>query len=82
MDSKLTFEYDRIGDTLYINKCTPYPEKESAEIEYGVVASFHPKTNEIENLEVMFFWKRLSEKTWFELPINADFSLVGLSSKN
>ncbi|MEB3343204.1 DUF2283 domain-containing protein [Okeania sp.] len=55
MDSKLTFEYDRIGDTLYINKCTPYPEKESAEIEYGVVASFHPKTNEIENLEVMFF---------------------------
>ncbi len=79
MDSKLTFEYDRIGDILYINKCTPYPEQESAEIEYGVVARFHPETNEIENLEVMFFSKRLSEKNWFELPINADFSLVGLS---
>ncbi|WP_293144230.1 hypothetical protein [Okeania sp. SIO3I5] len=30
MDSKLTLEYDRIGDIFYINKCTPYPEQESA----------------------------------------------------
>ncbi|MBR8829048.1 MAG: DUF2283 domain-containing protein [Gomphosphaeria aponina SAG 52.96 = DSM 107014] len=76
MDKKLSFEYDRVGDILYINKCSPYPEQESEEIEFGVIARFHPQTEEIENLEVLFFSKRLLEKNWFELPITANLRLA------
>lgn len=75
MDKKLTFEYDKEGDILYINKCDPYAEQESEEIDYGVIARFNPETEEIENLEVMFFSKRLLQNQWFELPIKANFQL-------
>lgn len=79
MDAKLTFEYDREGDIFYINKCSPYPEQESEEIEYGIVARLNPSTGEIENLEILFFSKRLSEKTLFELPVIADLRLATAS---
>ncbi len=55
MDAKLSFEYDREGDILYINKRPPYPEQESEEIDYGIVARLNPSTGEIENLEILFF---------------------------
>jgi len=73
MDAKLRFEYDRSGDILYINKRPPYPEQEPAEIDYGVIARLNPTTGEIENLEILFFSRRLSENTPFELPLIADF---------
>jgi hypothetical protein len=38
MDTKLTFQYDREGDILYINTCPPYPEQESDEIGEEVIA--------------------------------------------
>ncbi len=28
MDANLTFQYDRVGDILYINTKEPYPEQE------------------------------------------------------
>lgn len=55
MDAKLSFEYDREGDILYINKRPPYREQESEEIDYGIVARLNPSTGEIENLEILFF---------------------------
>jgi uncharacterized protein YuzE len=76
MDAKLSFEYDREGDILYINKRSPYAEQESEEIDYGIVARLNPSTGEVENLEILFFSKRLLEKTLFELPIIADLRLA------
>ncbi|MEQ8462485.1 DUF2283 domain-containing protein [Coleofasciculus sp. E1-EBD-02] len=76
MDAKLSFEYDRQGDILYINQCLPYPEQDSEEIDYGIIARLNPSTGKIENLEILFFSKRLLEKTLFELPIIADFRLT------
>jgi uncharacterized protein YuzE len=73
MDAKLRFEYDRASDILYINKRSPYPGQEPAEVDYGVIARLNPTTGEIENLEILFFSKRLAEKTPFELPLFADF---------
>jgi uncharacterized protein YuzE len=52
MEAKLTFQYDREGDILYINKRPPYPEQESEELGDEVIARLNPKTKEIENLEV------------------------------
>ena len=76
MNEKLTFEYDREGDILYIDKYRPYPEQESEEIEYGVIARLNPETEKIENLEVLFFSQRLLEKKWFDLPIVADLRMT------
>jgi uncharacterized protein YuzE len=75
MDTKLTFEYDREGDILYINTRPPYPEQESDEIGDEVIARFNPNTGQIENLEVLFFSTRLLRSHFFELPITADLRL-------
>ena len=58
MGTPLTFQYDREADILYINTCVPYPEQESEELEDEVIARFNPETDEIENLEVLFFFTK------------------------
>jgi uncharacterized protein DUF2283 len=76
MGEKLTFEYDKIGDILYINKCRPYVGQDSEELEDDVVARFNPDTHEIENLEILFFTKRLEQdKAVLELPVTAHLHL-------
>ena len=75
MDSKLTFQYDREADILYINKCQPYSEQESQELGDDVIARLNPTTGEVESLEVLFFSTRLLRQDWFELPIIADLRL-------
>jgi uncharacterized protein YuzE len=76
MEAKLTFQYDREGDILYINKRPPYTEQESEELGDEVIARLNPKTREIENLEVLFFSTRLLRSDLFELPITADLRLA------
>jgi uncharacterized protein YuzE len=79
MGAKLTFQYDREGDILYINKRPPYPEQESEELGDEVVVRLNPKTKEIENLEVLFFSTRLLRNNLFELPIKADLHIADKS---
>ena len=55
MAENLIFQYDREGDILYINRCSPYAEQESEELGDDVIARMNPRTGEIENLEVLFF---------------------------
>jgi uncharacterized protein YuzE len=76
MKAKLTFQYDRAGDILYINKCPPYAEQESEELGDDVVARLNPKTGEVENLEVLFFSTRLLRSDLLELPIFAEMRLA------
>jgi len=77
METKLTFQYDREGDILYINKKPPYPEQESEELSDEVIARLNPNTKEVENLEVLFFSTRLLRGNLFEIPVAADLRLVG-----
>jgi len=76
MEAKLTFQYDREGDILYINKIPPYPEQQSEELGDEVIARLSPKTGEIENLEILFFSTRLLRSDLFELPIRADLHVA------
>ena len=76
MAEKLTFQYDREADILYINKRPPYPEQESEELQGEVIARLNPKTGEIENLEILFFSTRLLRSDMFELPVTADIRLA------
>lgn len=77
MESKLRFIYDRDADILHIDKCTPYAEQESEELEDEIIARLNPDTGKVENLEVLFFSTRLLRKELFELPVEADMTLAG-----
>jgi hypothetical protein len=59
METPLTFEYDDVGDILYINKVPPYPEQESEQLAYNVVVRRNPRTGSVESLEVLFFTRWL-----------------------
>ncbi|HXD90374.1 MAG TPA: hypothetical protein VNU00_04890, partial [Candidatus Binataceae bacterium] len=61
------------ADILYINKCDPYAEQESEELDDDVLIRLNPKTKDIENVEVLFFSTRLLRKDLFELPVLAEF---------
>jgi uncharacterized protein YuzE len=76
MAEKLTFQYDREADILYINKTNPYAEQESEELGDEVVARLNPRTGEVENVEVLFFSTRLLRKDLFEIPVSAELHLV------
>ena len=75
-EGNLKFRYDRVGDILYIDKCLPYAEQESDEIGNEIIARINPISGAIENLEVLFFSKRLMASESFELPIEVDLRLA------
>jgi uncharacterized protein YuzE len=76
MASRLTLQYDRVGDILYIETCPPYPEQDSDELDDHIVARSNPETGQIESLEILFFSTRLDDKGVFELPVTAELSLA------
>ena len=76
MEKNLTFRYDKVGDILYIDVCSPYSEQESEEIGDEIVARLNPQSGEVENLEVLFFSKRLEDKNPLQLPVEAALRLV------
>ncbi|MBI4468884.1 MAG: DUF2283 domain-containing protein [Acidobacteria bacterium] len=76
METRLTFRYDREADILHIDKCPPYAAQESEELGDEVIARINPSTDEVENLEVLFFSTRLLRNELFELPVTADLRVV------
>jgi uncharacterized protein YuzE len=76
MAEKLTFQYNREADILYINTVAPYAEQESEELEDEIIARLNPKTGKIENFEVLFFTSRLLRRELFSLPVTADLRQV------
>lgn len=76
MEAKLIFKYDREADILHIDKCPPYPDQESEELGDDVIARLNPGTNQVENLEILFFSTRLLRSDLLQLPITADLRLA------
>ena len=75
METSLTVEYDKVGDILYLGKTKPYPEQESKELDYGVVARLNPQTRDLENVEILFFSIRVAKGETIHLPVTAEFHL-------
>ena len=67
MTGKLTIQYDRVGDILYLQRCPPYAEQESEELGDDIVARMNPGSGEIEILEILFFFHALRSRR-FVLP--------------
>lgn len=59
METRLTFEYDEVGDILFIRSLPPYAEQETEQLEYNILARRNPRTRAIEAVEVMFFTRWL-----------------------
>jgi hypothetical protein len=59
METPLTFEYDEVGDILYISRVPPYPEQETEQLAYNVAARRNPRSGAVENLEILFFTRWL-----------------------
>jgi len=76
MEKRLIFRYDREADILHIDKCPPYAAQESEELGDEVIARINPTTDEVENLEVLFFSTRLLRNDLFELPVTADLRVA------
>jgi hypothetical protein len=76
MATRLTFRYDREADILHIDKCPPYAAQESEELGDEVIARINPSTQEVENLEVLFFSTRLLRNELFALPVAADIRVA------
>src|SRR5215471_19994436 len=75
MEARLLVDYDRIGDILYLGTVSPYPEQETEELDYGVVARLNPQSGEIENLAILFFSSKVASGEALRLPILAEFHL-------
>lgn len=70
---KITIEFDRNGDILYVEFCKPYPGQGSTEIAGGVVARTHPITGKIESLEILDASARTGK---LELPMIVEQPLI------
>ncbi len=75
METSLTVEYDKTGDILYLGKTKCYPEQESEELGYGVIARLNPQMHELDNLEILFFSLRVAKGEIVQLPVTAEFRL-------
>ena len=60
MAAPLMFDYDEVGDILYVQACLPYAEQETVPLEYNIVARKNPGTGAIECLEILFFTRWLT----------------------
>lgn len=76
MGASLRFRYDREADILHIDKCPPYAAQESEELGDEVIARINPSTDEVENLEVLFFSTRLLRNELLDLPVVADLRIT------
>ena len=76
MAAKLTFQYDRQGDILYITSCPPYAEQATEELGDDVIARLNPATGDVESLEILSFSTRLQDDL-FELPVTAALRRAG-----
>lgn len=63
--------YDAVGDILYVDLVEPYAEQESDMLSDYVVARSNPSTGEVENLELLFFVRTLTEEGRYDLPLLA-----------
>ena len=69
MRANLTFQYDRIGDILTIEIRPPYRGQDSDEIGDSVVARFHPRTDIVEGIEVLFLSAHILSHDPFRLDV-------------
>jgi uncharacterized protein YuzE len=75
MKANLTLRYDKVGDILYIDKCLPYKEQDSQELDDEIGVRLNPTSGEIETVEINFFSQRVADNASLEIPVTARLQL-------
>ncbi len=76
MDERVSIHYDPTGDILHIDLRPAYAAQECEEIGDEILARLNPQTNAIENLEILFFSKRLLAGETLKLDVLANLQLA------
>ena len=69
MAEKLIFEYDRIGDMLFIRQSPHYRGQETDEIADSVIAKLNPQTDVVECVHIMFLSTQILSHDPFRLNV-------------
>jgi len=72
MEATLKLMYDREADILHIDTCAPYAAQESQDLGDEIIGRTNPDTGEVENLEILFYSKRLLQDDVLVLPFKLD----------
>lgn len=65
METPLKFDYDDIGDILYIEKVPPSADQDAVQLAYNIVARTNRQTHAVESVEVLFFTRWLVKNQQF-----------------
>lgn len=74
MGTSLRFEYDSVGDILYVDIAPPHDKNIMREVAEGVLLRMNLLTEGIDGLEVHGFMARLASGSVIEAPILAAFT--------
>ncbi len=70
MEAPLKFDYDAVGDTLYITRVQPYAAQDVDPLEYNLLARRNPTTGALEGLEIQFFTRWILKNPTGGTPAN------------
>lgn len=74
--STMTIRYDKVGDILHVDFVAPYAEQESDELDDLIVVRSNPRTNVVENVEILFFSRRFEESDHIDLPLAGEARIL------
>lgn len=77
MGTKLTVEYDEIGDILYLDVAPPTDDQVMIEVSPGTLLRQNTLTGRVEGIEVTGFRIRAAREDGIQVPVEIDLRLPG-----
>ncbi len=76
MATKLTVEYDAIGDILYLDLLEPSDVQVLVEVSPGAMLRRNSVTGVVEGIELQGFTRRTGSPTAVEVPVQIDLQML------
>ena len=77
MATKLTIEYDEVGDILYLDVSAPTADQIMVEIGPGAMLRRNTLTGIVEGVEIVGFLRRAKADAGFEIPVGIELHQLG-----
>ena len=77
MGTKITVEYDEVGDILYLDVAPPTEDQVMLEVAPGTLLRKNTRTGVIEGVEILGFRRRSVPNEGLEVPVVVDLKLPG-----
>jgi hypothetical protein len=76
MATKLTIEYDAVGDILYLDVVKPSEDHVLVEVSPGAMLRKNTHTGAVEGIEVAGFRRRLGAPEGIEVPVGIQLQML------